>query len=337
MVRIKIAGRRIGNTTIGVLPSFELDGCLFSADPNFDDYDWLVVYDEIYAHKRPVSEEYIDLKCPREHTILVTVEPPTIKVYPSTYTCQFGYVLTTHTPEQLPHVNHRYSEGSLWWCADYPLEEVFSMPEYMKTRDLGTVCSSKQQTHTLHKKRYNLTKYLSEHLPQFDWYGYGVLPLDKKYDALSSYRYHVAMENYIAPYHWSDKISDPILGLCLTFYAGDPRFTEIFPADSIIPIPADNPEESCRIIREAMANNEYEKRLPAIREARRLLVEKYNFYRHIISIVKEAQEAEKGNPPAVTPCRLKGRHLLRRNVFNMLKEVVETIRCRRLLKRDNLK
>lgn len=333
MVRIKVVGRRIDDSILGMLPSFEHNGCIFSANPDFKDYDWLVVYDEIYKTTKSISSEYVDLECPREHTILVTVEPPSIKVYPRSYTSQFEYVLTTHSPEQLPHPNHRYSEGGLWWCADYPLDEAFSMPEYEKTKCLSTVCSARQQTHTLHQTRYNLVKYISENVPELDWFGYGVIHLEKKYVALSPYRYHIAMENYIAPYHWTDKISDPLLGLCLTFYAGDPCLPEVFPADCYIPIPADNPEEACRIIKEAIANHEYEKRLPAIREARRLMIEKYNFYSRIAAVVHEAQAKEGDNPPAARPCRFKGRHLLRRNPINALAEVWETLKVKMALKR----
>lgn len=347
MIRIKVIWRKVGTVREGTAsvpwspcqpgtghsPIFEHNGCRFIYDADCRDYDWLVAYDEVPRNAGSVKDECEDLACPREHTILVTMEPPTIKVYPTCYTKQFAYLLTTHTPFQMPHPNHRYSEGGPWWCADCALEELFSMPEYEKTCELGTVCSAKQQTHTLHRKRYNLTKYLSNHLPQMDWYGRGVKPLANKHEALFPYRYHVAMENYIAPYHWTDKISDPILGLCLTFYAGDPRLGEIFPPESFIPIPADDPAEACRIISEAVKNNEYEKRLPAIREARRLLIEKYNFYSQVAALVHEVQAAEK-EPPAFVPFKLKGRHRLRRNPVNAITEAWEIIKVRWALKRN---
>lgn len=350
MIRIKVIWRKVGTVREGTAsvawspcqpdkghsPIFEHNGCQFIYDADCRDYDWLVAYDEVPRNAGSVKDECEDLACPREHTILVTMEPPTIKVYPTCYTKQFAYLLTTHTPFQMPHPNHRYSEGGPWWCADCDLEDAFSMPEFEKTHDLGTVCSAKQQTHTLHRMRYNLTKYLSEHLPQMDWYGRGVKPLSRKCDALFPYRYHVAMENYIAPYHWTDKISDPILGLCLTFYAGDPRLSDIFPADSFIPIPADNPPEACRIISEAIANNEYEKRLPAIKEARRLLVEKYNFYARVAALIHEVQAGEK-EPPARVPFKLKGRHRLRRNPINALAEAWEILRCRYHIKKNRHK
>ena len=139
----------------------------------------------------------------------------------------------------------------------------------------------------MHQKRYNLIKYLADRLPELEWYGYGVKKLDKKYDAQNDYRYTIAIENYVAPYHWTDKISDPLLSLCLTFYVGDPRLEDVFPAESFIRIPLEDHEEAYRIIREAIDNKEYEKRLPVIREARRRLIEKYNIYNRVAELIKE--------------------------------------------------
>ncbi len=319
MVRVKMLFKGVKDASGQEPFIWEHNGCQFIYDSSCRDYDWLVVYDEMPRNTGSVKNETEPLACPQERTILVTGEPPSIKLYPTCYTKQFGYVLTTHTPEQLPHRNHMYGEGCLFWCANYPLEECFAMPDYEKTEGLSIVCSAKQQTHTLHRSRYNLVKYLSENLPQMDWYGYGVRDLKKKSDVLSTYRYHIGIENYNAPYHWTDKISDPILGLCLTFYHGDPRLEEVFPAESFIRIPIDDPAEACRIIREAMENGEYEKRLPAIREARRRLIERNNFFSRVAALIAEKNEQPVAPMPE-KPVQLKGRHRLRRNFFNLLAE-----------------
>lgn len=327
MVRVKMLYKGVKAADGAPPVVFEHNGCRFIYDAACREYDWLVVYDEMPRKVGSVSGEAEPLACPRERTILVTAEPPSIKLYPACYTRQFGYVLTTHTPEQLPHPNHLYGEGCLLWCAGYTREEAFSMPEFEKTEGLSIVCSAKQQTHTLHNSRYQLVKYLSEHLPQMDWYGYGVRELKKKCDVLSPYRYHIGIENYVAPYHWTDKISDPILGLCLTFYHGDPRLEEVFPAESFIRIPIDDPPEACRIIREAMENGEYEKRLPAIREARCRLLERYNIFSRVAALIAEKAQEPAAAMPA-RPVLLKGRHRLRRNPLNMIAEGLLLLRVK---------
>lgn len=311
---------------MGATPSIiERDGCQFIYDAACREYDWLVVYDELPRNLGSICNEAEPLACPKERTILVTQEPPSIKIYPKCYTSQFGYVLTTHTPQQLPHPNHRYGEGCLYWCAGIPEEEAFRMPDYPKSKTIACICSAKQQTHTLHSKRYNLVKYLASRIPELEWYGWGVKKLDKKYDAQNDFRYTLAIENYVAPYHWTDKISDPLLSLCLTFYVGDPRLEEVFPAESFIRIPLENPEEAYRIIKEAINNNEYEKRLPAIKEARRRLIETHNFFNTIAAIATEQQNAPAPAAPA-KPYLLKGRHRLRKNPLNLLTEGWELLR-----------
>lgn len=323
MIRIKYIGRGMFEGA----PSSTVGDCVFIYDSACQEYDWLVVYDEF--PKEDVGSlvgQAEPLACPREHTILVTSEPPSIKIYPRCYTSQFGHVITTHLPKYLPHPHHHIGAGALMWMAGYPYGEVISEPDYEKTRQLSTVCSGKVQKHTMHYARFSLTKYLSEHLPELEWFGRGVRPLENKYDALNSYRYHIAVENHIEAYHWTDKISDPLLGLCLTFYAGDPKLSEVLPADCFIPIPVDDPPRALEIIRTAMANNEYEKRLPAIREARHLLATRYNFWQQVMQVVHENQDAP--TAPVTKQQWLCGRHRLRRNPLNALGEFLQLCRFR---------
>ena len=155
-----------------------------------------------------------------------------------------------------------------------------------KPHFISAVCSSKQMKHTQHHARFELVRRLASAIPEMDWYGKGVKPLARKEDALTPYKYHVAIENHIAPHHWTEKFSDPILCECLPFYAGDPALTEIFPAECFIPIPIDDPAEAVRIVKEAIANGEYEKRREAILEAKRLILRKYNFWHQVIEVVE---------------------------------------------------
>ena len=299
---------------------FKLGRCVFISSCSCRDYDWVVVYDDLPPRTDgSVVNEREELACPQSHTVLVTQEPPCIKLYPGSYVRQFEYVLTTHSPEVMPHPRHLYGEGSLHWQAGYSLEEAFSMPDYPKTRGISVVCSAKQMRYTDHHSRFQLVSYLAEHLPEMDWYGRGVREIKSKTEALSAYKYHVAVENCIAPYHWTDKISDPLLAHCLTFYAGDPRLGEILPPQSFIPIPLHNPEEALRIIREAMAGNEYEKRLPYIKEARRLMMERYNFYRQVERVILNHDDTAAVHRGASG--ELLGRHRLRRNPLHLVGEI----------------
>ena len=88
----------------------------------------------------------------------------------------------------------------------------------------------------------------------------------------------MAIENFIGPHHWTEKLADAFLGLALPFYCGCPNATDYFPAESFIPVDLKDPQGGARIIRDAISNNEYEKRLPAIIEARRRVLFEYNLF-----------------------------------------------------------
>ena len=301
MVRIKVLCSLLSS-----IPSSTVGGGSyeFAYDPACEDYDWLVVFDEL-----PVDCEV--LRCPRERTILCTWEPVSIKSYSRAYTRQFGHLLTNRPPEAENHPHYHLGRGYfLWFVHDVPnLGAAVDKPNV-----ISAVCSSKRMRHTRHRDRFELVKTLATEIRGLDWYGKGVKPLDRKEDALVPYKYHVAIENHIAPHHWSEKFADAILCECLPFYAGDPALTEIFPAESFIPIPIDDPAEAVRIVREAIANGEYEKRREAILEAKRLVLTKYNFWHQVIEVVESSGPSRPSElPKSSKPLLIHARKELRKH------------------------
>ena len=286
MIRIKALCGLFGAST----PPVRIDGKYeFVYDPACMDYDWLVVFDEMPA----VCEV---LRCPRERTILCTWEPVSIKSYSKAYTRQFGHLLTNRPPEVECHPHYHLGRGYfLWFVRDVPkLGTATDKPNV-----ISAVCSAKQMKHTCHHDRFELVKALADEVRGFDWYGKGVKPLDRKEDALVPYKYHIAIENHVAPHHWTEKFADAILCECLPFYAGDPALGEIFPKECFIPIPIDDPDEAIRIVKTAIANGEYEKRREAILEAKRLILTKYNFWHQVIGVIESS--AVPSSPSLVPP------------------------------------
>ena len=284
MVRIKVLCGFFG----AAMPPSRVGGRYeFVYDPNCAEYDWLVVFDEM-----PVGCE--TLRCPRERTILCTWEPVSIKSYSKSYTRQFGHLLTNRPPEAENHPHYHLGRG-------YFIPFVHDVPKIgmatNKPNVVSAVCSAKQMKHTRHHDRFELVKALAAEVDGFDWYGKGVRPLGRKEDALVPYKYHVAIENHIAPHHWSEKFADAVLCECLPFYAGDPTLAEIFPKESFVPIPIDDPAEAVRIVKGAIANGEYEKRREAIQEAKRLILTKYNFWQQVIEVVESSKPPKPSNPP----------------------------------------
>ncbi len=269
--------------------------CEFIFDHNNDDYDWLVIYDDVPAvikNGKKVPGK-IDLACAPANTILVTMEPSSIKIYGQAFVEQFGHVLTSQESSTLGHRNRVFSQPALRWFFGRGQKNILTLDQlkaadaYSKPKIISSVCSTKQQKHTLHYKRYHFIQYLKKHFPEMDLFGHGVQEMDDKAEALADYKYHIAIENHYAVHHWTEKLSDPYLAYCLPIYYGCPNINDYFPKESYLAIDINNPQGACEIIQHAIQNNEYEKRLPAIRKAREKVLNQYNLFYVLNDIVTQ--------------------------------------------------
>ncbi len=304
--------------------------CRFVFASDAADYDWLVVYDELYNRNfKDSSLKSIPVHCNKKNTILITMEPPNIKSYGRAYTKQFGWVLTSQPQWALPHAGRIYSQPALLWFyginsgIDY--NTMQSTIPNCKTKIISTVCSSKKQRHTLHYRRFYFTQELKSRLPELEIFGRGVKPIFDKSQALDDYKYHIAVENYIGAHHWTEKLADAFLGATLPFYAGCPNAADYFPAESFIPIDIHNPHKAAATIRKAIDNGEYEKRLPYILEARRLVLEKHNLFA-VLSEEIQARHCSSAQPDA--PQILNSRRVLRNKPAVAILDLYDKIRLK---------
>jgi hypothetical protein len=308
-VRIKVISR---GSTIGAADFEYRPGYVFVTDPSCSDYDWLIVYDEMPSDSiGTIKKGCEELRCPKECTILATQEPVSIKRYSKAYTRQFGHYLSNRPKEAENHPHYHLGRGYYWWYIGRMYREYENLT-IIKNKMVSVVSSSKKMRFTKHAARFNLTEYLTKSIPEMDWFGKGIRPFDKKYDVLEPYKYHVTIENHIAEHHWSEKLSDAFLAECLPFYAGDPAAGEVFPKESFIPIPIDDPKEAVDIIKTAIANGEYEKRREAVLEAKRLILEKYNFYAQVIEVIEDSKDQPLTPADVNHPVRIYGRKALRK-------------------------
>lgn len=316
--------------------------CRFFFEREERDYDWLVVYDDLPPRKgERFSIATEELACPKSRTLLITTEPAPIKLYGDVYLAQFGHVLTSQEPWVVRHPGAIFSQPALVWfygrATPLSYDQLVSSPPKHKTADLSTICSAKRQTHTLHHARYEFTQKLRVLLPDLEVYGHGVRPIVDKSEALDSYRYHIAVENHVCRHHWTEKLSDAFLGLCLPFYYGCPNATDYFPADSLIAIDIADPEGAARCIRAAIRHGEYERRLPAIREARRLVLERYGLFATVADIVARLHPTSTSVPPVSGQTLLSRRALRQKSSLHLLASVKQTLRYTALRRFPTLK
>lgn len=248
--------------------------CQFLFDREERNYDWLVVIDDI-SRKLAAPPEI--LACPDTNTLLVTTEPSPITHYGKGFASQFEWVLTSQSPQALIHPRRLHSTTGNLWFHGKSYDELFGNDALEKTQTLSTVCSSKQQKHTMHHARYEFTQWLKQRFPAMEIYGHGVRFVEKKYEAMDAYKYHLAIENYVAPHHWTEKFSDPLLSHCVPIYHGCPNLSDYFPDGSYIPIDIGKKEDALEIILNEVSDPDtYASRREAMLEARRLVLKRYN-------------------------------------------------------------
>jgi len=133
----------------------------------------------------------------------------------------------------------------------------------------------------------NFIEYIKEynHL-EIDFFGKGTNFLEDKWDGIAPYKYSIAIENSSIDDYWTEKISDVFLAYSLPFYFGCTNIDKYFPKESYIWIDISNPKKALDTMREAIENNEYEKRLEFIKEARELVLDKYNLFPFIVEFIK---------------------------------------------------
>ena len=276
----------------------------FILDPAARDYDWFVVYDDLpksRGERFPVVREA--LACPVQNTILMTYEPSSVKFCGDDYSNQFAYVLTSHEPDMLPHAERHDAPPVGKWLYGSVADALRHTSPPEKNAQVCIFLSAKRMSHTLHGKRFAFQKTLTRLLPELDVYGRGVRYVEKKAECLDRYRYTVAVENHVGPHHWTEKLSDSFLGYCLPFYFGCPNAAAYFPEESFIPIDMDDPQAAANTIREAMAGDEYRRRLPAINEARRRVLEEYNLANIVGNVIADVTGRERTGPIIGRSCR----------------------------------
>ncbi len=144
-----------------------------------------------------------------------------------------------------------------------------------------------------HQKRHIMLNYLTNHNYDIDVFGRGVNPIEDKFDALYPYKYSIAIENSIVPNYWTDKISDCFLSWTMPVYCGAPNIFEYFPRESILYINPNNLSQSLNKINLAIKNKIWEKNLKAIKVARDLVLDKYQFFPFITKEIHNHQKFNK--------------------------------------------
>jgi len=162
-----------------------------------------------------------------------------------------------------------------------------------KTKTLSAIISNKY-VDTGHIKRVDFVKYIETFIPidvygsnRFNYIRYQKhdLPYHSKDDGLFDYKYHFAVENTDQiPNYITEKLIDGILSECLVFYNGPSNVIDWFDPNAFICLELTNFEHDLGVIRKAIQEDEWSKRIQCIRKEKHRILTDMNFFNKVCKL-----------------------------------------------------
>ncbi len=163
------------------------------------------------------------------------------------------------------------------WFPKLSYEELLELKPPKKDLEISWVTSNNSDLYG-HKLRLSFIKYLKDKGFPFNLYGRGFTPIIDKKDGILPYKYSIAIENFQIKEYWTEKIADCFLCWTIPFYWGAPNIDKYFPDGSYILIDPKRPKWSLDKISDIISSNYYAENLEFIREARELVLNKYQLF-----------------------------------------------------------
>lgn len=262
--KIKTISSNLYNEYGEKLDEFFLRGNIF-CDPQrlsryfvFDRYNF-ALKTHFYAH-RSMLETFGE----PEKRFGLLIEPPTI--LPKAYNMfdkfkgiekDFDGIFTYHAPFLEKFDNAKFVP---LYASTYGCEFVEDSWYKNKTQNVSILSSNKQMC-KMHKYRYSVAMLCKENnlcdtFGTFD----GGQPV-RLQDTIRDYRFSIQIENFIAPYYFTERIIAPFSQQTIPIYFGATEIDQFFNPDGIIKITKNSDIE--KVIK-SCTKEEYESRIPAI-------------------------------------------------------------------------
>jgi len=204
--------------------------------------------------------------------IALMMEPGVRSLHPWMFkgTDQYTRIFSPIENEQ----NIELSHGFMGWYFDRNITDLTRLPVPDKSRSLSCIVSSLKQLEG-HRLRLNFVTNCKKEIPAMDLFGKGINYISDKMDGLLPYRYSLAIENASIPYYFTEKINDCFLAWTVPLYYGCKNIDKFFPSKSYIPIDINNTGSAIKKIRDIIENEDWNARLEAVKEARELVLNRY--------------------------------------------------------------
>lgn len=238
-------------------------------------------------------------RCPADQVILLAGEPPDIKSYEPRWLGGFSRVVSCH--REMRHAGLSLGQTGLPWMVGRSYDDLIAVDFPAKSADISVICSDKAMVGG-HRRRLRFVERLLD-LSPMPRFGRGFRELPDKWDGLAPFRYSVAIENSRHEHYWTEKIADCFLAGTVPIYWGAPNIRDYFPADAMIVLDTLDPVEVARIIKSEATPEAYQRRLPALREAKRRVLDDYNLFEVAYQMAKAGRSGSPAVPVTLRPER----------------------------------
>lgn len=218
------------------------------------------------------ASEKISVLSDPAKTIAMMMEPGIRGLHPWMYkrTAQYARVFSPVGNRDDIELSHGY----MGWHFDKDISVLEHLPVPGKTKPLSCIVSSLKQLEG-HRLRLSFVTNCKKEIPELDMFGKGINYITDKMEGLLPYRYSLAIENASIPYYFTEKINDCFLAWTVPLYHGCTNISKFFPAKSYITIDINNTRAAINKIRDIIANDDWSSRMEALKEARELVLHRY--------------------------------------------------------------
>lgn len=276
---------------------FDLERDAFAVVENGGDdciWDLVIVFEALSAAK--------NLRVRGDCVVFVAGEPPAIGNHSKAFLRQFDAIFCAGVPISSARASEEQHFNN--WHFGYSVKNGFrysnafmrDLPPPNKTHLLSTITSNLAYL-PMHIKRRALIERLSQdYAGKIDFFGRPHRFVEYKEDAILPYKFHICVENWSASDLWTEKIADALLGYAVPVYAGCPNIESYFPGASM-EIDLDDYASARRTIDAILFEGEaiYRKRLPAVVEARKKLIEAFDISSLVARLLKERNASKVRN------------------------------------------
>lgn len=246
--------------------------------------------DAVLVFNQP--SDSIETHCDPGKTIAFMMEPGDRNEHPWMFR-QLDRYAVVYSPINRS-ANTILSHGFLGWMLNGDRNFLADMPVPEKTKAVSCIASNLTQLKG-HNDRVRFVNELKKQLPAIDFFGKGSNYLPDKMDGLRDYYYSIAIENSSAPYYFTEKINDCFLAYTVPVYHGCKNIGKFFPAKAFIQIDINDSRSAMRQIRECLFRNDWPERLEALKEARELVLNKYQPLAGAATALRNIQPSGKKN------------------------------------------